>query len=591
MLGPTDATGVSPEPVVRVEGFHYAYPAPLPSGEPVWALRGVSLAVGEGQVFALMGPTGAGKSTLCMALAGLVPHTTGGLVRGEVWVAGRRIKGTRPAALVDVVGLTFQDAASQLFHATVEAEVAFGPESLGLSPPEIARRVAWALDAVGLRGLEERSPFQLSGGQQKRLALACTLALRPRVLVLDEPLAGLDPLGRQEVLQVLGELRQAYRATVVLAEQDSEAVALLADRVAVLAQGQVLLEGSPREVFRHVGALQEVGLRVPQVTELGARLAARWGKDFHFLTPQEAAEALRRELARGPGGGRAVPGWRKAPEGVVPGPAVAPSLRLEEVSYQYPNGVWGVRGVDLHVPPGEFLAVVGQNGAGKSTLARLLNGLLRPTSGQVWVGDVRTTERRVGELARWVGLCFQNPDAQIFSDSVAAEVEFGLRNLGIPPGERSRRVREALERFGLLDYADTPPALLGFGDRRKVTLAALYAMRPPVWVLDEPTAGLDARAEDALMGLLHELHRQGHTILFITHDMRLVAAHAPRVLVMAGGRVLWHGATRDLFRQADVLARAHLAPPPVADLSLTLEPWGVPAPALTVDEFLEGLPW
>ncbi|MBC7225201.1 MAG: ATP-binding cassette domain-containing protein, partial [Anaerolineae bacterium] len=464
---------------------------------------------------------------------------------------------------VDVVGLTFQDAASQLFHATVEAEVAFGPESLGLPPPEIARRVAWALDAVGLTGLEERSPFQLSGGQQKRLALACVLALRPRVLVLDEPLAGLDPLGRQEVLEVLRGLRRAYRATIVLAEQDSEAVALLADRVAVLAEGQVVLEGPPREVFRRVDTLREVGLRVPQVMELGARLAARWGRAFHFLTPEEAADALRGELARGPRSPRSVPSQRRAPERAVPSAAVAPSLRMEGVSYQYPNGVWGVREVDLEVPPGEFLAVVGQNGAGKSTLARLCNGLLRPTAGQVWVGDVRTTERRVGELARWVGLCFQNPDAQIFSDSVTAEVEFGLRNLGIPPEERGRRVREALERFGLLPHAETPPALLGYGDRRKVTLAALYAMRPPVWVLDEPTAGLDARAEDALMGLLHELHRQGHTILFITHDMRLVAAHAPRVLVMTGGRVLWQGATRDLFRQADVLARAHLVPPQV----------------------------
>ncbi|MGC8837066.1 MAG: energy-coupling factor ABC transporter ATP-binding protein, partial [Anaerolineae bacterium] len=282
----------------------------------------------------------------------------------------------------------------------------------------------------------------------------------------------------------------------------------------------------------------------------------------------------------------------RGPEEVpLPGSPKVPLLRMEEASYCYPNGVWGVQEVDLTIPPGKFLAVVGQNGAGKSTLARLLNGLLRPTAGQVWVGDVRTAERRVGELARWVGLCFQNPDAQIFSDSVAAEVEFGLRNLGLPPEERRRRVHEALERFGLLGCADVPPALLGFGDRRKVTLAALYAMRPPVWVLDEPTAGLDARTEDALMALLHELHAEGHTVLFITHDMRLVAAHAPRVLVMGEGRVLWQGATRDLFRRGEVLAQAHLVPPPVTALSLDLEPLGVPAPALTVDEFVEGLPW
>ena len=576
---------------MQVVGFHYAYPAPMPGMGPAWALRGVDLTVQEGEVLALMGPTGAGKSTLCMALAGLVPHATGGTVRGEVRIAGRSLRETRPAALVGTVGLAFQDAGSQLFNATVETEVAFGPESLGLPPAEIAQRVAWALSVVRLTGLEERSPFHLSGGQQKRLALASVLAMRPRVLVLDEPLAGLDPVGREEVLEVLWELREASRATLVLAEQDSEAVAHLADRVVVLAEGRIVLEGSPREVFRHVDALREVGLRVPQVTELGACLGARWGRAFHFLTPAEAADALRRELASRPGGPRAPAALRGSGGAQPPGPARAPALRVEGVSYQYPNGVWGVREVDLCIPPGEFLAVVGQNGAGKSTLARLLNGLLRPTAGQVWVGDVRTTERRVGELARWVGLCFQNPDAQIFSDSVAAEVEFGLRNLGLPPEERRARVQEALERFGLLPYAEVPPALLGFGDRRKVTLAALYAMRPPVWVLDEPTAGLDARTEDALMALLHELHAQGHTILFITHDMRLVAARAPKVLVMGEGRVLWQGATRDLFRQGDVLARAHLVPPQVTALSLDLEPLGVPAPALTVDEFVEGLPW
>lgn len=576
---------------MQVVGFHYAYPTPGPGGGPPWALQGVDLAVREGEVLALMGPTGAGKSTLCMALAGLVPHTTGGTVRGDVRIAGRSLRETRPAALVGTVGLVFQDASSQLFNATVETEVAFGPESLGLPPAEIARRVAWGLGVVRLTGLEERSPFHLSGGQQKRLALASVLAMRPRVLILDEPLAGLDPVGREEVLEVLLELREASQATIVLAEQDSEAVARLADRVAVLTGGRVVLEGSPREVFSQVEALREVGLRPPQAVELGARLGKRWGRGFSFLTLQEAETALRAELAARPLRPREHAEVGRVQEGPSSGSPRAPALRVEGVSYCYPGGIKGVREADLQVPPGAFLAVVGRNGAGKSTLARLLNGLLRPTRGQVWVGDVRTAERRVGELARWVGLCFQNPDAQIFSGSVLEEVEFGLRNLGLLPEERRRRAWEALDWFGLSPCAEVPPALLGFGDRRKVTLASLYAMRPPVWVLDEPTAGLDARAEDVLMGLLHELHAQGHTVLLITHDMRLVAAHAPRVLVMAEGRVLWQGATRDLFRQGDVLARAHLVPPQITTLSLSLEPLGVPAPALTVDEFVEGLPW
>ncbi|MGQ9586434.1 MAG: ABC transporter ATP-binding protein [Anaerolineae bacterium] len=571
--------------MVEVREFHFAYPSLSPA-QPVPVLRGVNLTVSAGEAVAVMGATGSGKSTLCMALVGLIPHTTGGIVQGDVWVAGKNTKQVRPANLATCAGLLFQDAGSQLFNTIVEAEVAFGPESLGLPPEEIEQRVAWALRAVHMEDFRDRSPFELSGGQQKRVAIAAVLAMRPPVLVLDEPTAGLDPVGKAEVLQVLHELRQMHQATVILTEQDPEVVARLADRVALLEEGRITLQGAPREVLAQIEHLRAAGLRPPQMAELAALLGKKQGRVYRFFTLTEAQATLEPELRKS----RPISSLRSIPS-TPPLPSLpAPEIRVERASYRYPNDVWGIREADLCLQPGAYLAIVGQNGAGKTTLARLLNGLLRPTQGRVLVGGQATTSVRIGELARQVGLCFQNPDHQIFSDTVAAEVEFGLRNLGVQQPERSRRIEEALERFNLSAHAATPPALLGFGERRKVTLAALYAMRPPVWVLDEPTSGLDARTQDVLVDLLAELHAAGHTVLLITHDMHLVAAHIPQSLVLAEGRILWQGSTRDLFAREDLLARAHLTSPEITALSLALHPAGMPAPLLTVEEFIERFP-
>ena len=598
---------------ILLEDLCFSYPPVLPEGLPVEVLRSLSLEVPSGQALALMGPTSSGKTTLALILAGLAPEMTGGTLRGQVLVNGLDATQTPAAQLSAHLGLVFQEPERQLFNMTVADEVAFGLEGLAMPPAEIAARVTWALERVGLGDpdLLDRAPWQLSGGQQKRLAIATILALRPPILLLDEPMAGLDPLGRREVAAVLRELKAETGATVVVLDKDAEFVARWAERVVVLAEGQIALDGSPGEVFRQVDRLHDLGLAVPQIAELAAQLRAD-GDDYAFLTAQAAAARLVPIMAER---GRAeilhrITKQRMSgrEEAQVEKPMdkdelaisvrqpitkssslAAPDLAVDirEVSFTYPGGAQALKDLSLAVPAGQFVALVGPNGGGKSTLARHLNGLLRPQRGSVAIHGQPTVQRAVSDLAREVGYVFQNPDHQIFAPTVREEISFGLRNLGLRGDALSQRVDEALAAFDLHDVAELPPAVLGYGLRRLVTVASVWAMQPPIWVLDEPTTGLDRRFTDLFMDRLTALHRAGHTILLITHDLRLVAEAAQRVVVIHEGRVALDGSSSSVMADAAPLARFGLRPPPITRLSAALAPHGFPHPILTVEEFAD----
>jgi energy-coupling factor transport system ATP-binding protein len=563
-----------------VENLDYAYPPLTPGGEPIPVLKGVDLRVRKGEFLALMGPTGAGKTTLCLTLNGILPHLLGGAFEGRVVVAGMDTRDHGPGQMSRQVGLVFQDAESQLFNMTVEDEVAFGLESLGLSPSEMEERITWALEVVRLTGLRQRHPLQLSGGQKKRLAIATVLAMRPPVLVLDEPVTGLDPLGRHEVLSVIEKLKRKEEATVVMVEQDAEAVMAWADRVVIMERGRLVLEGSPRQVFSQVEALHDWGLAVPQMSELAHLFNRRQGTSFHFTTEDEAFSTLAAEL-------------HPEPQYPIPNaqyPVASdhlPAILIEDLHYRYDDAPPALAEVNLSVEAGDFLAIVGQNGSGKTTLVKHFNGLLRPTRGRVLVFGKDTAGQSVGQLARKVGYLFQNPDHQIFAPTVWEEVAFGPRNLGFSEGEVAARTTEALALFGLGDQADTPPAVLGYGLRRQVTLAAVWAMRPQILVLDEPTVGLDWRSTRTLMEEVTNLNSQGHTIILVTHDMKLVAEFARQVLVLDEGRALAYEPTRQLFQQEAILRQAFLASPPITALARRMRSYGMRGDSLTVEEFYQ----
>jgi energy-coupling factor transporter ATP-binding protein EcfA2 len=286
------------EPIVSIENLYFAYPPLRVGTEAPPVLKGVSLSLAQGECLTLLGPTGAGKSTLCLTLNGIIPHLTGGTFRGDVWVAGRNTKECDPGELSQIAGLVFQDPESQLFNMTVEDELAFGPESLALSPRQIEARIDEALETMGIADLRRRSPLELSGGQKQRVALAAMLAMRPSVLVLDEPTASLDPAGKDSVLEAILHLRGETGMTILWVTQDVDQVVLIADRVAVLGQGRILLEGEAREILGQISELRALGLAPPQMRELAARFDPQ-GQSYAWLTVEEAAADLRASSPRG----------------------------------------------------------------------------------------------------------------------------------------------------------------------------------------------------------------------------------------------------------------------------------------------------
>jgi energy-coupling factor transport system ATP-binding protein len=278
--------------IVVVEGFEYAYPGVSPGEEGPWVLRGVDFAVEEGEFVSIMGPTGVGKTTLCLGLNGIVPQSTGGMIKGDVTVNGLNTKRTLVPELARYVGLVFQEPETQLFNMTVEAEVAFGLESLGFPPKEMGERVEWALSVVGMDGYQKRSPFSLSGGQKQRIAIASILAMMPKILVLDEPTASLDPLGKTEVFSVVRELRRQRGMTIIMVSFESERIAEFSDRVVVLREGQVEMQGTPDRVFAQVELMGEIGLAVPQVSELAYTMNRRYHTTYVFTQLEEAYQKL-----------------------------------------------------------------------------------------------------------------------------------------------------------------------------------------------------------------------------------------------------------------------------------------------------------
>jgi energy-coupling factor transporter ATP-binding protein EcfA2 len=573
---------------ISIHNLHYSYPPLTVGGEPVSVLRGVDLEVGKGEFVSVMGPTGVGKTTLCLALNGIVPQSMGGVFKGDVVVGGLNTKEHPVPKLASQVGVVFQDPESQFFNMNVEDEVAFGPESLGIAPAEIRERIAWALDVVHMSDLRGRSPFQLSGGQKQRVAIASILAMKPDILVLDEPTAGLDPLGKFEVFRAVQELRRRERITIVMVEQDAEKIAEFSDRVVVMREGRVALVNAPAVVFSQVDLMREIGLAVPQVSELAAYFNARSGAHYTFVSFGDAYDALAQNAdCVGLAQSATVTDFSNPPSdpsGVVPVPQ-APIVQVRDLVYQYTDDIVALRGVSLDIEDGDFVAVIGQNGSGKTTLVKHLNGLCKPTAGQVVVDGRDTRTLAVGELARSVGYVFQNPDYQIFCATVREEIAFGLRNLGLKGDELEERVEEALAYFGLTEHADSPPAVLGFGARRKISVAAVYAMRPQIFVLDEPTTGLDWKSATSLMRAVQALNEKGHTIVLVTHDMKIVCEFARRSLVLREGQVLAYDDTRTVFEYSEMLLETHIAPPQITTLAQRMGHLGMPGDVLTVNEF------
>ncbi|MCT4352915.1 ATP-binding cassette domain-containing protein [Streptomyces sp. Je 1-79] len=567
-------------------------------------LRDVNLTVPEGELVLLVGPSGVGKSTLLGAVSGLVPHFTGGTLKGRVTVAGRDTRTHMPRELADVVGTVGQDPLAHFVTDTVEDELAYGMESLGLAPAVMRRRVEETLDLLGLAELRDRPIATLSGGQQQRVAIGSVLTPHPDVLVLDEPTSALDPAAAEDVLAVLQRLVHDLGTTVLMAEHRLERVVQYADQVLLLPEGVM---GPPAEIMAvspvhppvvalgRLAGWDPLPLTVRDARRRAGDVKARLEGRAPVLVPREpgaaaedsgaagtpgtpgaleapaAAAAPADEPPAGPRQGRGAGGslFRRRPRSDGPPPAFEHLVDVRGLGVRR-DRVEALRRVDLQVRAGETVALMGRNGAGKSTLLSALVGIVAPTSGTALVAGRSPHRTEPRDMIRHVGLVPQEPRDLLYADTVGAECSAADSDAGAAPGTCRALVSELLP--GVAD--GTHPRDLSEGQRLALALAVVLTGRPPLLLLDEPTRGLDYAAKARLVAHLRGLAAAGHAIVLATHDVELAAELAHRVVILAGGEVVADGPT------AEVVVSSPAFSPQVAKI-LAPQPW------LTVEQIRE----
>lgn len=574
-----------PEPIIKIENLSYTYPSTTK------ALTDITLEVYPGEYLAIVGANGAGKTTLCMFLNGVIPNVVGGRVSGTVRVCGMDTFEHHVYDIAQNVGLVLQDPESQLFSADVRSEIAFAAENRGVPREEIIERMQEVLKIVRLEELATRLSDELSGGQKQRLAIAGNLIVRPQILVADEPTSQLDPVGKEEVFSTLSSLNKDFGMTVVIASHDVDEIERYADRVIVLDHGSIILQGPPDKVFREVETLDRMFVHVPDLARLGEMINLEGEQPLSLDVPKAAAQ-IKTWL-----GQEASTSEKMFVEPTSSGPAAESNasrgdlaVEVKNVTYAYPGTTApAISNMSFSIPKGQFVGIIGQNGGGKTTIMKCLVGLVKPSQGEIYLDNKPLSGQKVGDIATQIGLILQNPDTQLFCMSVEEEIRFGLQNLKLEPDEIEKRTEEALKITGLGDYRHLYPFKLSLGDRRKVAVASIVAMRPQVLIFDEPLTGQDYKGRYELVNLAAELHHAGHTVIMISHDMELVAKYTERTLVVGRGQLLLDSPTRDVFDHVSLLRETYIEPPEIIRLAQELRVCGLPPGLLSIDQVEEGI--
>ncbi len=589
--------------MIECRGVSYSYDGATP------ALDGIDLNIEDGEFFCILGGNGSGKSTFAKHLNALLQPDTG-TVRVNGMVA------SDPELVYDIrstAGMVFQNPDDQLVATLVEDDVAFGPENLGVESAQIAQRVREALKGVGLVGFERHETHALSGGQKQRVALAGVLAMEPRVLILDEASSMLDPRGRKGLMKACHALHERGMTIVMITHFMEEAAE--ADRVAVFQAGRVAMFGTPEEILTRADELAQLNLDMPASCCLGTALRAK-GVPVHAQVREvdmvaEIAQAYADRSGEDAAERPSAPDSRVLDNAssATDGTAVSePVIEISHLSHSYslsarerrrwrkrsatagksnkqalwgndPSSPWTLRDVSLTVRRGEFLGLAGHTGSGKSTLVQHLNGLIRPQEGSVRaLGLDLSNKKDAAAVKAKVGVVFQYPERQLFAETVAQDVAFGPHNLGLPQDEVDRRVESSLLRVGLdlSTVGDKSPFELSGGQQRRVAFAGVLAMEPEVLVLDEPMAGLDPAARRDFLGLIGRLHREGLTVVMVSHSMDDLANCCDRIVVMNEGAVFAEGTPAQVFAHADELKSIGLGVPAAQRMALALAEAGVP---------------
>lgn len=522
-------------------------------------LKGINIQINKGEKVLLLGPSGGGKSTLALALNGIIPRSIEAKMSGKVMIDGSDPNELSFREISERVGILFQDPETQFCMLTVEDEVLFGLENLGLPREEMEMRLEKSLDLVGLKNWRKAQINELSGGMKQKLGLACLLAMDPEVFILDEPTANLDPASTEEIFQLFIELSQKLNKTLLFIEHKLDHLLPYLERVIVLGkEGEVIADGPPRDIFNDkYSEIKEQGIWVPQICKYAKELEQQgmiWSP--YPLTEEEWKENIetyQRDF--------------EAPEIKINNQKIHDTpndeislLQLKNVSFSYQNH-HVLNNINFSISSGDFVALLGPNGAGKSTLSKMLINLITPEKGEIYLNNTPFSKLKTTEIFRNVGFVFQNPEHQFICDTVELELAYGLKILGWSQEQWQPRVEELLEEFHLSEQRQNNPFSLSQGQKRRLSVATMLTNDQQVLILDEPTFGQDFANTNVIMNLLNELNQNGKTILMITHDMELVSEYANKVILLNEKEIAFQGDVTSFFEEGELLNKASMKVP------------------------------
>ncbi len=518
-----------PEPALRVDSLSFQYQS---RSQP--AIQDVSFSLNPGEFLLIAGSSGCGKTTLIRCINGLIPRSYKGEKSGNVYLYGKENSAMTLGAISQVVGTVLQDPERQIVASHVINEVAFGLENFGLPRQEIRERVLSTLDFLKIGHLAERETFQLSGGEKQKVALAGVLVMKPSILLLDEPLASLDPASSKEALAMFRRLSDEGIAVAIIEHRVEDVLSVCPDRALYMQDGKIVYDGS-------AGGLEEV-------------------VDYHEVKlPAQAV--LRRARQKPP----------LTPPQPAPRPAGEPIVSFENISFRYGDGPLVLKDVSLQIRRGDIIAVLGPNGAGKTTLVKHAIGLLKPVQGRVLVNGQDTRQASVAEIARTVGYVFQSPTHMLFAPNVREELAFGPRNLNMPADQITEGIATAIKTVNLAGLEDYPPLALSFGQQKRVSIASVLAMGSRVLAMDEPTAGQDYKNYTDFMDAI--LAMPGfEAVLFITHDLDLAVVYANRVILVSKEGVIADGPPDEVLKDIPRLESARVVPTSLLEVNIELMP-------------------
>lgn len=551
---------------IKVENLKYRYPH-----TKELALNNISFEIEKGEFIGIIGENNAGKSTLCQALMGLVPNFYKGAYGGKVVIDNIEIAKTPIWKLCEKVGMVFQNPFNQLTGAkdNVYEEIAFGLQNLGIEREEIHTRVEHVLRLLGIYEYKDRNPFDLSGGQMQRVAIASILAMKPEVIVLDEPTSQLDPQGSEEVFEAVDSLTKAG-ITVIMVEHKIEKIAAYSDKVMLLHKGSLIAYDKPEVIFS-MENLMEYGVEAPAFTRICKALNLKKVNSEYYPVTLNGADELLKDYKKSDI-------YNKRDDLNQ----VQEIIKVKNLDFSYKIGSPILKNINLSFD-NRPTAIIGQNGAGKTTFVKLIKGLLKPVGGNIYYGGKDISSQTVAMLAGKVGFVFQNPNDQIFKNKVIDEVMFGPLNIGMDAQVATEKSMEALSCVGLSDFIEENPYDLGLSERKLVAIASVLAMDTEIIILDEPTIAQDFKGREIIKSIVRKLTEDGKLVITIIHDMDFVAEVFERTIVFAEGKVLLDGKTRDVFDDGEVLRRAYLEQPHVTQLCKKL---GYKQVYLTVEDFI-----